>query len=149
MNKSSIIILLSILLFGCTKMEEKKSTDDSKAPEQQTPMTNKSEGNTQNESRSSGQTDEKAAELSKLADDAISKYTSDKSDENKAEVLKTSLAAGNYLTFEASLPAREKYRPALKYYRKVLEVDPMNEEALKNKNQIEEIYIQMGMPIPK
>ena len=34
------------------------------------------------------------------------------------------MAAANYLMFEAGLPPREKYRPALKYYRKILEADP-------------------------
>lgn len=129
-------------------MQEKK-TEDSKAPSQQAPLTNKSENKPQTDSKSSGQTDEKATELSKIADDAISKYSSDKSDKTKAEVIRTSMAAGNYLMFEASLPAREKYRPALKYYRKVLEIEPDNSEALKNKTQIEEIYKQMGMPVPQ
>ena len=40
-------------------------------------------------------------------------------------------------------------RPALKYYREVLKADPKNEEALKNKKQIEDIYESMGMPIPQ
>ena len=146
MNKLSILILLSVFVISCSKMEEKKTTEDSKGPVHQDPMTNRSGSN---ETRSSDETDEKATELTRAADEAIEKYSSDKSDKNREEVLKTCLAAGNYLTFEASLPAREKYRPALKYYRKVLEVDPENEEASKNKNQIEEIYIQMGMPIPK
>jgi hypothetical protein len=51
--------------------------------------------------------------------------------------------------FDADLPAKEKYRPALKYYRMVLEADPSNEEAIKNKTEIERIYESMGMPIPK
>ncbi len=33
--------------------------------------------------------------------------------------------------------------------RKVLEVDPQNQEALQNKQQIEDIYTQMGRPIPQ
>jgi hypothetical protein len=50
--------------------------------------------------------------------------------------------------FEANLPSKKKYRPALARYRRVLELDPSNKEAKENKEQIEEIYESMGMPIP-
>ncbi len=83
------------------------------------------------------------------ADESLAKYDSDKSETSRKEVIASSIAVANYLMFEANLPAKEKYRPALKYYRKVLELDPKNEEALKNKKQIEDIYESMGMPIPQ
>ncbi len=136
---------MSAAISGCSKMQEKKTTDESKPPVQQTPNTT----NTQTDNKSSGQTDEKAAELSKVADESITKYNADRSDKMKKEVIEKCMAAGKYLEFEANLPAREKYRPALMYYRKVLELDPDNGEAQKNKKEIEDIYVQMGMPIPQ
>jgi hypothetical protein len=50
--------------------------------------------------------------------------------------------------FEANLSPKKKYKPALKRYRRVLELDPSNKEAADNKKQIEDIYQSMGMPIP-
>lgn len=149
MIKIYFILIISIYFSGCSKMQEKKTDEVSKIPSQQNQMPDKTENSSSKDTKSSGEKDEKAEELTKTADDAITKYAADKSEENKSQTLKTSLAAGNYLMFEASLPAKEKYRPALKYYRKVLEIDPENAEALKNKNQIEEIYKQMGMPVPQ
>lgn len=56
---------------------------------------------------------------------------------------------GNYMMFESSVPPRQKYRPALKAYNAVLALQPDNPEAAKNKKTIEDIYTQMGLPIPK
>ncbi len=92
--------------------------------------------------------DPKAVELMKEADIADEKYEKSKSDNDKKDCIKKQLTAANYLMFEANLPSKEKYRPALKRYRRVLELDPSNKEAKENKEQIEEIYESMGMPIP-
>ncbi len=129
-------------------MQDKKASDETKTQTQQAPNSSKTD-NSQIDTKSSGQPDEKATEFSNAADEAIAEYAANKSEDAKQEVVTKSLAAANYLMFEASLPAREKYRPALRYYRKVLEIDPKNDEAIKNKKQIEDIYIQMGMPIPQ
>jgi hypothetical protein len=48
-----------------------------------------------------------------------------------------------------SLTPKEKYPGALKLYREALKLDPKNEEATKNKTMIEDIYKQMGRPIPE
>lgn len=101
---------------------------------------------TENQSDESG--DPKAVELMKEADIADEKYENSKSDQDKKECIQKQLTAANYLMFEANLPSKEKYRPALKRYRRVLELDPSNKEAKENKEQIEEIYESMGMPIP-
>lgn len=138
------ILILFAFISGCSKMEEKKTAGENKS-------SFKNDSNTiqQDKTQTSGQKDDKAEELAKSADDALVKYSGDKSESNKNEVVSTCVAAANYLMFEANLPAREKYRPALKYYRKVLELDPKNEESIKNKKQIEDIYESMGMPIPQ
>ena len=142
-------------------MEEKKTDEVSNTPNPHSTSSTMTENNSSTENKSSsetksstekksdGETDEKAVEISAAADKSISAYESDKSEANKKAVIEKCLEAGNYLMFDATLPAREKYRPALKYYRMVLEADPSNEEAMKNKNEIERIYESMGMPIPK
>ncbi|MEO6694078.1 MAG: tetratricopeptide repeat protein [Ignavibacteria bacterium] len=137
-----------ICLSGCSKMEDKKISEENKMSSKNDPAV-VPQDKTQTENNSGGQSDEKASEFVKVANDAIEKYSQEKSDINKKEVVATCVSAGNYLMFEANLPAREKYRPALKYYRKALELDPTNIEAMKNKKQIEDIYEQMGMPIPQ
>mgnify|MGYP000004328515 CR=1 FL=1 len=83
------------------------------------------------------------------ADNADLKYQKTKSESDKIECIDIQLAAANYLMFEADLPPKEKYKPALIRYRRVLELDPQNAEAIQNKGQIEEIYVSMGLPIPK
>lgn len=50
---------------------------------------------------------------------------------------------------DPNLPPREKYPKALKLYREVLEMDPKNEEAKVNSQQIVDIYKSMGRPVPK
>lgn len=145
-----IIILLCIFICSCSKMEEKKTTDEGKIKTPNSQNTDSKDQTTGEEkSDKSGKKDPKAEELSKAADDALAKYSADKSNENKKDAIDKCMAAAKYIEFEAELPAREKYRPALKYYRKVLEMDPANKEAEKNKKEIEDIYTQMGMPIPQ
>ncbi len=59
------------------------------------------------------------------------------------------LKYGDSFMYNESLPPRQKYAPALKQYREVLVYDPANKDA-KNKIQlIENIYKQMGRPIPQ
>lgn len=47
------------------------------------------------------------------------------------------------------LPARIKYKQALRIYREVLKVDPKNPVAKQDSDMIISIYKQMGRPIPK
>lgn len=92
--------------------------------------------------------DELAETLSKEADDADAKYEKSKSDGDKKVCIDKQMEAANYLMFQADLPPKKKYRPALRRYRRVLQIDPGNTEAAANKKQIEDIYESMGMPIP-
>jgi hypothetical protein len=136
MKKYLYILAVTTFIFaGCSKMDEKK------AP----PVTQKPSMDMQTESGK----DDKVAVYKKEAEDADEQYLKDKSDANKRNAIAKNLAAGNYMMFDANVPPKEKYRPALKYYRRVLELDPKNDEAEKNKTRIEEIYTQMGMPIPQ
>ncbi len=93
--------------------------------------------------------DEKAEQITKEADDADAQYQKTKSASDKKTAIDKQMAAANYLMFEANLSPKKKYRPALKRYRRVLELDPNNKEAQENKQQIEDIYKSMGMEIPE
>ncbi len=92
--------------------------------------------------------DPKADQLIKDADDADSKYEKTKSDADKKNCILKQMTAANYLMYEANLSPKKKYKPALKRYNRVLELDPNNTEAKDNKKQIEDIYQSMGKPIP-
>lgn len=157
-----LFILIIFVFAGCAKMEEKKSTTQNQPsgqnqtqqnPSGQMPPGHPPVGDNKQQQQMDGQTesgkDDNVAKYKKDAEDADTKYEKDKSEANKKSVIQKNLAAGNYMMFEANVPPKEKYRPALKYYRKVLALDPKNEEATVNKDKIEEIYNQMGLPIPQ
>lgn len=57
--------------------------------------------------------------------------------------------AGHTLEYSDKLSPRTRYRGALKLYKRTLELNPKHAEAAKEKKQIEDIYKQMGMPVPK
>ncbi|MDD5362186.1 MAG: hypothetical protein PHN88_08640 [Ignavibacteria bacterium] len=154
MKKIILLSVFALLIAGCTKMEEKKNVSDNKTvPPSQQNMQNP-HGNTNPDQMSQGNmdtapetaTDPKAEELSKAAYDFEANYKKDNG--LKKQLIDKHMAAGNYLMFEANVSPKKKYRPALKHYRRVLELDPSNAEAMRNKGQIEEIYQSMGRPIP-
>lgn len=55
---------------------------------------------------------------------------------------------GTASMYSPILASKVKYRQALGLYREALKIDPKNKEALENKKTIEDIYKQMGRPIP-
>lgn len=109
---------------------------------------NLSKNNTGDNTSGDTKGDPKAEEYMKIADDSEAKYLKSKSDADKKEYITKQMTAANYLMFEANLSPKKKYKPALQRYNKILEIDPKNAEALENKQQIEDIYQSMGMPIP-
>ncbi|MBS1515035.1 MAG: hypothetical protein JSS63_08380 [Bacteroidetes bacterium] len=162
MKKYFYLFILAVFVFaGCDKMEEKKSPTTQNSPMNQNqqqqgqlppnhpPITGDKNNSQQMDSQTESGKDENVAKVKKDAEDADAKYEKDKSDASKKLAIEKNLTAGNYMMFEANVPPKEKYRPALKYYRKVLALDPKNEEAIANKNKIEEIYNQMGLPVPQ
>jgi len=156
-------ILLSIFFWACTKEvpkellstnKQQNSTDNQQMPNDSIHrnLSPHNTGQQQEQSESSSYAEDSAtvAKLTKDADDAYTKYQKTKSDVDKKSAVETGLAAANFLMFKAdSFTPKKKYRPALQRYRKVLEIDPSNKEAAANKKQIEDIYQQMGMPIPE
>ena len=160
MNKNLIVIptliVTAVFLYSCTKtvppdMQNKKTPISTQEMPNDSIHKNLSP-NKQNPDNQTGadtsKGDEKAVKLQKEADDADAKYQQTKSDADKKTAVLKQLTAANYLMFEANLSPKKKYKPALKRYRRVLELDPSNAEAMENKKQIEDIYQSMGMPIP-
>ena len=154
MKKLLLLTLFVALLAGCSKMEEKKSTTENKTMPPVKPGTENPHQTEQgdmkgNQTDMAGEDaqDKKAEEFSKAAYDFENNYTKDNN--LKKDLIAKHMVAGNYLMFEANLSPKKKYKPALKHYRRVLELDPSNAEAVRNKTQIEEIYTSMGREIPK
>lgn len=142
--KNIIIIFTAVAIFsGCTKKEN--ISELNRQPQEIIKMPDDSIH------RNIGKTkgDEKADELIKAADEADSVYSKTKSDADKKICIEKHMAAANYLMFDANLSPKKKYPPALRRYRRVLELDPSNKEAAENKKEIEDIYKSMGMPIPE
>ena len=153
---SLFIVFAVLVLSSCTKEVPKdllKSNEDNKTPITQQQMPDDSihrnlmKNNDQTDSNTEGG-DKLAETLTKEADNADAKYQKTKSDDDKKAAVEKQMEAANYLMFQADLPPKKKYRPALRRYRRVLELDPSNKEAAANKKQIEDIYESMGMPIP-
>lgn len=160
------ITLISVSLFlvqvfsSCTKEvpPELKNTNKSNITDQQKMpddsihrkyLTEMGHGTgKENESGTESVGDKTADILMKEADEADSKYTESKSEKDREECIEKQMLAANFLMFEADLPPKDKYKPALVRYRRVLQLDPKNTEAAQNKKQIEEIYESMGKPIP-
>lgn len=159
MKKLLLLSIFALLIAGCSKMEEKKpgmdknktTTQDQMDPNTKMPpnhpdVSQNTEGN-MTDAAGDDAKDPKADELSKGAYDFENSF---KKDNNlKKDLITKHMSAGNYLMFEANLSPKKKYKPALMHYRRVLELDPSNAEAQRNKAQIEEIYTSMGRPIPQ
>ncbi len=147
MQKYFYLMILSLLFFSCQKEVPKELMNSQKNQQMPNDSIHK---NTQQSSddKSTPTNDEKANQLMKDADDADAKFSQTKSEADKKTCIQKQMTAANYLMFEANISPKKKYRPALQRYRRVLEIDPNNKEAAENKKQIEDIYQQMGMPIP-
>ncbi len=156
---------LLLIAFSCTKDvppelqtgNRQKMTDNQKMPDDSIhrkfmnhPDQMSDSKNEQGESGSEKEEseDEGANKICKAADESDAKYSKTKSESDKTACIEKQLAAANYLMFEADLPPREKYKPALRDTEEFLNLIPENKEAAENKEQIEDIYKSLGKPIP-
>jgi len=151
----TLCILMTTVLISCAKevppellSNKPKTTEKQDMPDDSIHRNLKSpQGNTEGSQESWD--DEGANKLVKEADEVDKIYRKTKSESDKSSTIDAQMKAANYLMFEADLPPKDKYKPALQRYRRVLELDPGNSEALANKKQIEDIYKSMGKPIPE
>ena len=98
-------------------------------------------------------TEAKKLIAAKKYDEAIVALEKSKADAKSPDVQKTFAAAyvgqgDTFMTNDALAP-RMKYPQALKSYRKALEYDKTNKQAAAQIKTIEDIYKQMGRPIPQ
>ncbi|MBL0107761.1 MAG: hypothetical protein IPP52_10860 [Ignavibacteria bacterium] len=160
-NLSFLTVILVIYFSSCNKEvpkelqnkstqdnSEKKMPDDSihRNLKSADPHSTLSENNSGTKNESAG--DKTIDIILKDADEANARYIKTKSEADKEACIEKQMLAANFLMFEADLPPKEKYKPALVRYRRILEIDPSNKEAAANKKQIEDIYESMGKPIP-
>lgn len=66
----------------------------------------------------------------------------------KAQVAEASYQVGHAMMLNPELPPRVKYPGALRHFRRTLALNPKHKQAAAEKKQIEDIYRQMGRPIP-
>jgi hypothetical protein len=67
----------------------------------------------------------------------------------KLETAQANYEVGHTIEYNPDLPPRTKYRDALAKYNRALALNPKLAAAAKEKKQIEDIYRQMGRPIPQ
>ena len=66
----------------------------------------------------------------------------------KSETAEANFQVGYAMMINDNLPPRMKYPGALKLYRRALVLNPKHAKAAENKKMIEDIYKQMGRPVP-
>lgn len=149
MKRILIIIFSAAILAGCARMEEKKTADNQeKHNKKQMPSDTKIP---QNEMSGNTGIDSGALKISRDAYEFEKVYEKNKTNENKRELIKKHLAAGNAFSPDGNMQhmSRESFRTSLKHFRRVLELDPLNAAAKEGKELIEGMYRQIGLPVPE
>ena len=67
----------------------------------------------------------------------------------KQSLITAHVKFGHYFMFNDTLAPKVKYPSALKHYREVLKLDPNNQDAKDNAQQIIDIYKMMGREVPQ
>ena len=67
----------------------------------------------------------------------------------KQSLISAHMKFGHYFMFNDTLAPKVKYPNALKHYREVLKLDPNNQDAKDNAQQIIDIYKMMGREVPQ
>jgi tetratricopeptide (TPR) repeat protein len=92
----------------------------------------------------------KTAALMKKADQLEAKYKKNPKDSKlKLQLAQAKYEYGHARMLDNALSPRNKYRPALKAFREALKLNPDHKQAKADKDMIENIYRQMGMPVPQ
>jgi hypothetical protein len=91
----------------------------------------------------------KTVALGKKADQLLAQYKKKPNAKLKLQAAQAEYDYGHARMFDQALSPREKYRPALFAFRQALKLNPNLKPAQVEKKQIEDVYKQMGMPIPQ
>lgn len=67
----------------------------------------------------------------------------------KKQIALLEFKVGHAMMYNDALTPHEKYAGALRHFRRAVALDPGLTEAAKEKKMIEDIYHQMGRPIPQ
>jgi len=67
----------------------------------------------------------------------------------KSEAAEAHYQVGHTMMLDDNLPPRTKYPGALKHFNEALALNPKHAKAAEEKTMLENIYKQMGRPIPK
>jgi tetratricopeptide (TPR) repeat protein len=67
----------------------------------------------------------------------------------KSEVAEAAFQVGHAMMVNPQLPPRMKYPGALKHFRRALALNPKHAKAAEERKMIEDIYKQMGRPVPQ
>lgn len=149
MKRLLILFFSAFILAGCSKMEEKKTPNTQE--QQNTKKTPTDMKDPHSNMSSTTGLDSAALKISQVAYDFEKVYEKNKTNENKQELIKKHLAAGNAFSPDGNMQhmSRESFRTSLKHYKRVLELDPENSEAKKGRETIEAMYKQIGLPVPE
>ena len=90
----------------------------------------------------------KTVQLEKRAEQLSAQYKKKPTPQVKSRAAQAWYEYGHVRMTDSALSPRQKYRPALKAFRQALKLNPNHKQAKTEKDMIESIYRQMGMPIP-
>jgi hypothetical protein len=91
----------------------------------------------------------KTIALQKKADQLLAVYKKKPNPKLKMQAAQAEYEYGYARMTDQALSPREKYRPALAAFRETLKLNPNHKQARMWKDKIEEIYKNMGMPVPQ
>jgi hypothetical protein len=91
----------------------------------------------------------KTLELQQKAEKLDAQYKKKPNAKTKPQLAEAWYQYGHARMYDNGLSPRSKYRPALAAFRTALKYNPNHKKAKADKEMIENIYRQMGMPVPQ
>lgn len=91
----------------------------------------------------------KTVSLQKKADKLEAQYKKKPTPQLKKQLAQAKYEYGHARMYDQALSPRQKYRLALKAFREALQLNPGHKQARADKEQIEKVYRDMGMPVPQ
>jgi tetratricopeptide (TPR) repeat protein len=91
----------------------------------------------------------KTVKLQQKAGKLEAQYKKKPTSQLKMQLAQAKYEYGHARMYDTALSARQKYRPALKAFREALQLNPNHKQAKADKETIEKVYRDMGMPVPQ